>query len=260
MPKKLSKTNTSISSTATTSTSSSHPSGAPSLPKILADDLPLPRLIIFDLDYTLWPFWVDTHVTPPVKVVNAQHSVCTDKIGDTYSFYPEVPSILYTLGLVVSGVRLGIASRTNAPELAREMLKLLHVSPPPPPPSSSSSPSSALPPTAEGTAGGGGAGAGDGKKMTATTSTRDKKMMKPRRAVELFDAGLELYPSNKIRHMEALAKKTGIPYSEMLFLDDESRNRDVETLGVTMWLVRDGVTWKEVENGVKEWRARRGIR
>ncbi|OTA64808.1 hypothetical protein K449DRAFT_463841 [Hypoxylon sp. EC38] len=69
-------------------------------------------------------------------------------------------------------------------------------------------------------------------------------MAKPRKAIEFFDAGLEIYPSSKIRHFEALAKRTGIPCSEMLFFDDESRNRDTESLGVTMWLVRDGITWK----------------
>lgn len=44
----------------------------------------------------------------------------------------------------------------------------------------------------------------------------------------------------------------------MLFFDDEVRNRNVEALGVTMWLVRDGVTMAEIDNGVREWRRRNG--
>jgi magnesium-dependent phosphatase 1 len=44
----------------------------------------------------------------------------------------------------------------------------------------------------------------------------------------------------------------------MLFFDDESRNKNVEVLGVTMQLIKDGVTRNEIDAGVKSWRKRYG--
>lgn len=167
---------------------------------------PLPKIIIFDLDYTLWPFWVDTHVTPPLKP-SAAHTSATDRYSESFAFYTDVPYILSTLPSL--GITLCIASRTSAPSQARDLLKMLH-----------------LP---------------NGNK-----------------AQEAFSGSMEIYPGSKIKHMESIHKKTGIPYEEMLFFDDEQRNIETEKLGVTMKLVRDGVTWDEIEKGVQMWRKRNG--
>lgn len=37
---------------------------------------------------------------------------------------------------------------------------------------------------------------------------------------------------SKIKHFKELHGKTGIPYNEMVFYDDEGRNREVESLGM----------------------------
>ena len=194
-----------------------------SVPSFLAS--PLPKLIVFDLDYTLWPFWVDTHVTAPLKPSpNAPTSAALDRYGESFAFYDDVPAILQSLPR--AGVRTAVASRTSAPTLAKNLLKILH-----------------LPAQA----------------AEAPGDERSKPAVNARKAIDAFDAGMEIYPSCKIKHFEAIHKRTGVRYEDMLFFDDEARNRDTETLGVTMYLVRDGVTWSEVEKGVKEWRRRRGF-
>lgn len=75
------------------------------------------------------------------------------------------------------------------------------------------------------------------------------------KGIDFFDS-LQIYPGSKTRHFQRLHAETGIPYEEMLFFDDESRNRDTEQLGMVMWLVRDGVTRHEVDEGVRSWRKR----
>lgn len=112
--------------------------------------------------------------------------------------------------LRAKGIKIGAASRTHAPDLGREMLKLLKI------PSSTSSSS---------------------------------------RAIDYFDH-LQIYPGSKTTHFERIHRDSGIEFEDMLFFDDESRNKNVEVLGVVMQLVRDGVTREEVDAGVRSWRKR----
>jgi magnesium-dependent phosphatase 1 len=172
----------------------------------------LPTLVAFDLDYTLWPLWIDTHASSPLKREGNKTNEVVDRYGEVISFYPDVPQLLHRLK--AEGVIIAAASRTSAPELAREALALLLMRPP------------------------------TGSESTKTT-----------RAIDMFDQ-LEIYPGSKIPHFKQLYKKTGIPYSEMLFFDDEPRNREVEKLGVTFHLIPKGVDNKQFEKGVAEWRRR----
>ena len=59
--------------------------------------------MVFDLDYTLWPFWVDTHVSPPLKAMDSGTKV-KDRYGEGFGFYDDVPGVL-------GGVRLLYTTR-----------------------------------------------------------------------------------------------------------------------------------------------------
>ncbi|KAJ3507534.1 hypothetical protein NLJ89_g6253 [Agrocybe chaxingu] len=161
----------------------------------------------------------------PLKRPGDAINKVVDKYGEPISFYRDVAGILHGLRggpLLAEGdnedrkVVVAVCSRTHAPDLARQCLRLLLV-----------------PPKEDGTS-----------------------QSEPRPAVEYFDE-FEIYPSSKLKHFRALHDRTGIPYTEMLFFDDEHRNSEVEKLGVTFMHVPQGLTHKAYEDGLKEWRRRR---
>ncbi|KAL4400992.1 acid phosphatase [Malassezia pachydermatis] len=86
---------------------------------------PLPKLVVFDLDYTLWPLWVDTHIDPPLKRRGTTLNEMVDRSGQRLSFYADVPSILFDLRR--AGVPIAAASRTSAPRIARQALQGLWI-------------------------------------------------------------------------------------------------------------------------------------
>nr|XP_060635957.1 magnesium-dependent phosphatase 1 [Anolis sagrei ordinatus] len=83
-----------------------------------------PSLVVFDLDYTLWPFWVDTHVDPPFKK-DSDGSI-RDRNGQLVNLYPEVPAVLERLHS--EGIPMAVASRTGEIRGATQLLDLLSLS------------------------------------------------------------------------------------------------------------------------------------
>ncbi|KAL1757027.1 magnesium-dependent phosphatase-1 [Schizophyllum commune] len=159
----------------------------------------MPKLIAFDLDYTLWDLWIDTHVTGPLHRNKNTLNEVRDRHNDVICFYKQVPDILHRIR--DAGVTVAAVSRTCAPNLARQALSLLLV-----------------PPLR---------GDADG---------------------------------SKLKHFKKIHERTGIPYDEMLFFDDEHRNSEVESLGVTFCLVRNGMDLQTFEKGLAEWRRRHPVK
>ncbi|MEM6689480.1 MAG: magnesium-dependent phosphatase-1 [Planctomycetota bacterium] len=82
----------------------------------------LPKLIVFDLDFTLWDCggtWCDC-LSPPFKLESRK---VTDRNGKHIRFYRDVESILDFCD--ENEIAKGLASRTEQPTWARELLDLL---------------------------------------------------------------------------------------------------------------------------------------
>ena len=85
-------------------------------------------VVIFDLDYTLWPFWVDTHISPPFHVKKTKENgekILEDGYGYEIKLYPEVMQILEKAKK--DGIIMGTVSRTLEPEYGKQLLKLLDI-------------------------------------------------------------------------------------------------------------------------------------
>ena len=91
--------------------------------KLLLDGPIVPKLFVFDLDYTLWPFWCDTHVDPPFS--KDKQGRVIDKNGYVVELYDDVLEIFKIL--VAQNLPIAAASRTSSPSTAQKLLNILDI-------------------------------------------------------------------------------------------------------------------------------------
>ncbi|MCC9602155.1 magnesium-dependent phosphatase-1 [Stieleria sp. JC731] len=85
---------------------------------------PLPKLIVFDLDFTLWDCggtWCDC-LTPPFRY---SEQLPVDKHGRRVELYRDVAAILDFCD--ASAIPMALASRTEQPRWARELIGMLEI-------------------------------------------------------------------------------------------------------------------------------------
>ncbi|KAI9141302.1 magnesium-dependent phosphatase-1 [Paraphysoderma sedebokerense] len=164
----------------------------------------MPKVIVFDIDYTLWPLWIDTHSSGPPFKQNDSGNGVLDRSNYLIQFYPHVPMILNYLRNEFPEIKLCLASRTNEPKWTRAVLELITIS-------------------------------------TDQPSARTSSHSSPKRAISYFPYQ-EIYPGSKLTHFRQLSSKTKEDFETMLFFDDEYRNiKEVSSLGVSCWHVDEDI-------------------
>ncbi|KAJ0040140.1 hypothetical protein Pint_27690 [Pistacia integerrima] len=146
----------------------------------------LPALVVFDLDYTLWPFYCECFYEDEMPYL-----------------YSHAKPILHALK--ERGIDVAVASRSPTPHIANTFLNKLGI-----------------------------------HSMFV--------------AKEIFSSW-----THKTEHFQRIHRRTGVPFTSMLFFDDEDRNIEaVSKMGVASILVDNGVNLDALRQGLSEFSRKSG--
>lgn len=191
---------------------------------------PLPKLVVFDLDDTVW--------FPELYMMNgAPWSVdelgrVTDVSGEELRIYPAAREAIAMLSTheAFAETRVAVASRTNRAKWAFDAMAL-HAPQSRYLPSSNEKASSNVP---------------------ATMAPRKARPAPPKSLREVVGDLAEIYTGSKKAHFQSLREKTGTPFSDMLFFDNERVNvTEVGQLGVVAVYCPGGMSQGAWEEGLE---------
>jgi len=206
---------------------------------------PFPQLAVFDLDHTLWPLDVDTHVSAPFS--RAPSGAVTDAGGQRVKLYPDVRRVMRTLR--DNGVAVAYASRTHDGPAAEALLRTFLIAEEAGGNASSGS----------GGAGGGASGGAGAVRTDDASRTTLWDLLDGRR--DLFQ-GYPSWGQAKRKHFAAIQQAIGVANDEIVFYDDAEDNVEVAAAAgiVSVLLDRRGLTIEAFERGLARWRQRREAR
>ncbi|MES1913089.1 MAG: hypothetical protein MHM6MM_005318 [Cercozoa sp. M6MM] len=181
----------------------------------------LPKLLVFDLDDTLW--YPEMYMLDGAPFTRDESGTVRDCSGTEVDLIGDTREILEMLRREPEWkhTRIAYASRTFYPERAAECLKLIEIE--------------------------------DVQWSGSDSGSSARTSM-----MELTELQ-EIYPGDKKDHFRKFAHKSGVEFKDMIFFDNEYRNvRSVSSLGVHSVYTPDGLTWDFFQTGVTQWQKARG--
>ena len=178
-----------------------------------------PGLLVWDADYTIWPFDCDKDVLPPFYLEPPYPDGPYDRYGRLAAPYKAVP--LIAAAVVDAGIPLAVASRNPSAGPVSQLLRAIQISP-----------------------------------TTRPEVTNLWDALASPQHFHAYSSGG--YGKGKDRHFTSLNALTGIAFKDMLFFDDMPDNiAAANAMGVTSVLLgKDGLTLAAFMKGVTEWRAK----